>query len=280
MERGEPVHAVRTLKALELVCQGLTSLEDLSVKLEVHPRTARRLMSQLVSAGYVVSVGDEELKFQATLKLVTLAGIILERTDLVRVAGPFVAHLHAATGEASQLCVPQRLGGIHLMHEFGERITENLVVVRTRLGEVVPYHSTAHGQALLAYLPSQVELIVQSDLQRFTERTITNPSELLAELARIRERGYAVCDREHNDEVCAVAAPVFSVWGELVAALGISAPAGRLPEDKMHSLGEPIVSIAGELSKALGHEEGGPAAFGQLDHGVRLSKYLRSRTFL
>ncbi|MFJ3903929.1 IclR family transcriptional regulator [Streptomyces sp. NPDC090025] len=55
-------------------------------------------------------------------------------------------------------------------------------------------HATAHGKALLAELPRAARRRYLDDhgMARFTDRTITSPERFEAELARVRERGFAV----------------------------------------------------------------------------------------
>ncbi|MEU8764458.1 IclR family transcriptional regulator C-terminal domain-containing protein [Streptomyces sp. NPDC048659] len=55
-------------------------------------------------------------------------------------------------------------------------------------------HATAHGKALLAALPAaqRRRYLAAHGMARFTERTITSPERFEAELARVRERGFAV----------------------------------------------------------------------------------------
>ena len=55
------------------------------------------------------------------------------------------------------------------------------------------------------------------------------PGRIEADLAAVRERGYAVTAGELEPGLVAVAAPVFRDGGAVVAALSVSAPASRLP---------------------------------------------------
>ena len=65
-------------------------------------------------------------------------------------------------------------------------------------GSRVPAHCTATGKLLLSLLPERQmnDLIRAASLRRYTERTITDPDQLIAALARIREDGVGVDDEE------------------------------------------------------------------------------------
>ena len=65
-------------------------------------------------------------------------------------------------------------------------------------------------------------------LTAYTERTITDPGVLGAEIAAVRERGYAEAIGEREPDLGAVAVPVLGRGGELAAIIGIQGPASRL----------------------------------------------------
>ncbi len=97
-------------------------------------------------------------------------------------------------------------------------------------GSRVPVHCTATGKLLLSLLPERQmnELIRAASLRRYTERTITDPERLIAELARTREDGVGVDDEEFAAGMVAVAVPVFDENGRACAAVAVHAPVARL----------------------------------------------------
>ena len=97
-------------------------------------------------------------------------------------------------------------------------------------GSRVPAHCTATGKLLLSLLPERQmnDLIRAASLRRYTERTITDPDQLIAALARIREDGVGVDDEEFAAGMVAVAVPVRDENGRACAALAVHAPAVRL----------------------------------------------------
>lgn len=74
---------------------------------------------------------------------------------------------------------------------------------------------------------------------------------LLTELARVRERGYALSVEELEQGIVAASSPVADFTGRIVAAINVSAPTSRIGSDATQ-LGIYIARIAGELSHALG----------------------------
>jgi DNA-binding IclR family transcriptional regulator len=214
----------------------------------VHPRTVRRLLERLVAEGYVART-DGDREYTATLRMVTLAGRILERTDLVRVAFPYVVELRNRSGEASHLSVAAERAVVHLLQETGESI----VMVKPNLGEQVPYHCSAVGKVLLAYLPISRERIASLDFKPQTQRTIIDAETYIGELATVRQQGFAFDNGEFHAELRCIAAPVFGATGEIIAAIGIQAPASRLKVRQAPAVASIVVGVANELSAALGH---------------------------
>jgi IclR family acetate operon transcriptional repressor len=86
----------------------------------------------------------------------------------------------------------------------------------------------------------------------FTERTITDPAALAAELDTVRARGWAEAVGEREADLAALAAPAFGRLGELAAILGVQGPVSRLPLAARRTLREPLLAAAAELSLALG----------------------------
>lgn len=244
----EADRVAQTLRALELFATRPGTSVDLAERLGVHPRTARRLMSRLEAEGYL-SAADTQRRHTVTMKLVALAGRIVVRTALVQVAVPYVVQLRNLTDEASHLCVPREEGAMHLIQESGH----NAVMVRSQVGEIAPYPRTAVGKALLAHMPEQLKVELERGLSAGTGTALSGES-LVAELERIRACGWAGDDREHDPDLRCIAAPVFDHAGQVVGALGMSAPATRLHLDQFGDLGETVKEIADALSVALGHE--------------------------
>ena len=84
----------------------------------------------------------------------------------------------------------------------------------------------------MAYLPDEeIEAIIQDKgLPKLCTNTITEPDELAAELARIRERGYAESFEETDVGAWGVATPIRGWGGEIVAAIGVAGPSTRFTD--------------------------------------------------
>jgi IclR family acetate operon transcriptional repressor len=123
-----------------------------------------------------------------------------------------------------------------------------------RVGSRNPLHSTAIGKVLLAFAPADVvQRCLLGPLEPKTVNTITDPEQLAAEFARVRERGYSIDAIENEEGVHCVAAPVRDHSGSVVAGMSVSAPAYRFGSDDLPRLAPRVISAAEALSRRIGY---------------------------
>jgi DNA-binding IclR family transcriptional regulator len=230
------------MRALEVLAFRPLSAPQVAAALQVHPRTARRLLNRLLDEGYLTRTDDARRLYVPTMRIVALASQVIEHAELTRLAPPYVARLHEQTGAAAHLAVPSYRSALCLVHR-----SNGSAPLPPRLRELVPCHCTATGKVLLSWRDPWRESVLSAPLERRTERTLTDPEAVRDEAATIRGRGYATEDGELQDGVRAVAAPVFSAGGEAIAALGVSG----IDERDLEALAPRVVVIAGELSAAI-----------------------------
>ena len=109
------------------------------------------------------------------------------------------------------------------------------VKVLVQIGHRFPLHTAAPGKALLAVLPESErgDLVRSLEYTRFNRRTIVGPAAMHAELARVRELGYAVDRGEELEDIRCVAAAVLDHRGYPLAAIWIGGPASRLADSAL-----------------------------------------------
>jgi len=243
MRLPEAWFVTRTMRALEVLAFQPRSAPQVAEVLQVHPRTARRLLNRLLEEGYVTRTEDAKRLYSPTLRIVALAGQVVERCELSLAAAPVVARLREHTGRTTHLMVPSYRSALCLVHSAGG----DDGAARPHLRELVPCHCTAAGKALMGERAPWRESVLDLPLERHTARTITDPDALRAEVEAAARRGYATELGEYQAGVTALAAPVFSPAGEAVAALGATGSGDELPDD----LAGQVVEHARELTAAL-----------------------------
>jgi DNA-binding IclR family transcriptional regulator len=127
--------------------------------------------------------------------------------------------------------------------------TSRALRIGSRVGRVMPAHCTAGGKALLAQLPPDAvrRLYGGGALERRTPRSLGSVADLEAELAEIRERGFATNFGQSEPDVAAVAVAV--VGHPDRAAITVSAPITRLAEGDAPRIAQAAGRAAAELER-------------------------------
>lgn len=206
-------HIARTLRILELLALTPLSAPQVSATLDIHARTARRVMEALANEDYLTREGDTRRIYSPTLRLVALAALTLDRYPVARRGRAYVQLLHERTRASAHLVVPAYDKVVCVCHAAGVLADEH-----PHLREMVPAHATAGGLVLLAHRDSWRKSLYEAGLAALTERTIIDPEQMDAFLAQVRADGHAIEDGEFQHGVRAIAAPV-RFNGEVVAAI-------------------------------------------------------------
>ena len=243
----------RTAGILQVLADARSSLgpAQIAEQLSLHKSTIHRLLAALERHGYIRRQPGNG-KYSLGLKLFELGSRAVAGLDLREPAQSILERLVSETGETAHLCVID--GG----QMVSVAIAESSRTVRTpaTVGRRSPLHCTAVGKAILAFLPERAlrALLKQQPLRKFTSRTLVTRAALMAELARIRARGYAIDDEEIEEGLRCVGAPVRNYSGAVVASLSIAGPAFRLSRARLPLLAEAVTDAAERLSADLGYE--------------------------
>jgi DNA-binding IclR family transcriptional regulator len=245
-ESGRTVGSVaRALALLDALAEGPAGVNALARRIGVNPSSASRLLATLERGGLVER--EPGGPYRLGLHLVTLADRALARLDVRDLARPQLRALVEQTGETATLSVPAGDEAVTVDFVPGE----SSVISMARVGRPSIGHATAVGKVLLAFGDAQ-----PGTLDAYTDRTITSPERLAAELEVVRRQGWAEAEGEREPDLNALAAPVVGRGGALVAILGLQGPGGRLTAERRRAVLPALLDAAGRISRALG----GPAA--------------------
>lgn len=226
--------------------EGMTLIQ-LSSTLEMHKSTLLRLLEPLRDS-YLVEQGVDG-RYRIGVHAVTLGGAYLSGLDLREQAKPILERLAAETGQTVHM----------LMYANGEvTYIEKIagpssIQMASRVGDRAPAYCTASGKVFLAYLPeTEFNTVVAAGMPPRTENTITSPLQLLDELEKIREAGYAIDDIENEPDIRCVSTPVFDHNGKIVAAVSMSGHATRIQGSAIAQAAAIVRRGADEISARLG----------------------------
>lgn len=236
----------RALRLLELLADagGTARLSDLAAASGLPMGSIHRLMKTFVATGYVRQ--EPSRTYALGPKLVHLgetAGRLLGSWST-----PLLADVVAEVGETSNLAMLEGDGVVYVAQVPSKHSTRMF----TEVGRRVPAHSTGVGKALLSQLPDEAirALIEHAGMPAFTDRTLASFDALMADLALVRDRGYAVDDGEFEVGVRCVAVPVPQAPGLL--AISTSGPAGRLTTERVEGIARVLRRVADRLPGRMG----------------------------
>ncbi len=220
------------------------------VSLAALPKSStHRLLAILVGEG-LLEHDAASRTYQPGPRLVGWAVGALSANDLPRLATPAMERLHAQSGVHVCLSILDAQGVLYIRTiDAGEpdRMTP-------RVGEHSPVHASAAGKAMLAHVDEarRRAWLAGAVFERWSERTITDRDAFEAELHRVRDAGYATCDREEFLRVVGIAAPVIGHGDATVAAISLWTTVDRagLPDLLNHRTA--LVAAARALSERLG----------------------------
>ncbi len=81
-------------------------------------------------------------------------------------------------------------------------------------------------------------------IEKFTERTITDPKALKINLKQFRDKGYCVAEGEMVEGSIGIAAPIFNRNNQVKASLSVIAPPGRISGEKIPKIVEKVLEYA------------------------------------
>lgn len=232
------------LLSLLVADSGESSVSALATEAGVPPATAHRIVATFERRGFVTKIARG--RYLAGPALLRLANAATLNGVLKAVAQPILSDLAKQTRMVAHLGVFE-----------GDMVTYLVKAGRqgdlfTREGMQLEAYCSAVGKMLLALLPAdqRERYLASAPFVALTPNTITEPEALRAELARVREQGFARDEREIDEALRCVAVPVRDAQGAAIGALSISArqSAGEIdPGDHLPALRGTALAIEGRL---------------------------------
>lgn len=230
---NERYHVRAVLRALDVLEAFSTetpalSLMEISERVGLNPSTTFRLLATLESRGYVEH--DEATgRYRVGAAVLRPTSTFLAHLNVRERVYPFLVDLRDTSRETVHLTVldPRTMEVIYLEKLEG---LQPIGLMSSRVGGRSPAYCTAVGKALLACQEPDVvrSFFSRNGMNRFTANTITTVDALMAELESVRERGYALDNAEHEEDVMCVAVPLWNHLRMAVAAVSVSGPVERL----------------------------------------------------
>jgi len=238
----------RAFAVLGALTAGPIGVTEVAERVDLPKSTAARMLASLVREGAVEQLPGDS-RYRLGPRIETLATGMAATRGLAETARPHLAELAAAIGEAAGLSVPEG----DAMHYVEQVDSDHPVGVRDWTGARIAMHAVSSGLAVLALWPRpRLDAYLDRPLERFTERTMTDPAELRARLQRIQLDGHAWTNGEYAEGIASVAAGIADASGEIVAAIHVHGPSYRFPEAGAEPrIASAVIEAAARLSSRL-----------------------------
>lgn len=220
-------------------------IKELSFMLALPSTVVSRLVATLVEYGYLYQNPDNK-KYRLGLTAFALGLRANPDLALQNAAYRLLQKLSTETNETVSLNVmnPATLEGVCIV----SLESSAPVKLTTVVGSVRPLHRGATRKVLLAHFEPE-------ELDRYLEKFhIEGPErqDLVAELDHIRTTGYAYSEGELDSGAYAIAAPILSPTGRIMAGVAVAGPLFRLTEVTRGQFVEQVKSAAWQIRTALG----------------------------
>lgn len=232
--------------------QAELGVREIARMVNLSSSAAGRLLAALKELG-VLSQNPDTRAYSMGPRVLSWAGIYNSTMDIRNRTIRAIEGLHESTRETVSLYIlegDERVCIERLESPQGVRIV-------ARLGRRLPLYAGSGGKAMLAFLPPerQEKILFSSPLVPLTNKTITNPTDMLREIEIVRERGFAISFGEWIEDAAGVAAPIFNQQGEVIAALSISGPIQRFGPENVEKYSIEVKRVAEQISVSLGNED-------------------------
>jgi len=186
--------------------------------------------------------------YQLGIRLLQMAYLTLEGSDLRRVAAPFLRSLCDEYRETVDLAVLDDTEVVFLdVVESPQRVR-----LAAAIGQRLPAYATAAGKAILALMPeATVRRILAHGMPATTGHAARSPEALLADLRLTRERGFALAEQEYEEGINAVAAAIVDSNEQPLASISVAGPMYRLTRERMIEIGPHVVAAARAIAREL-----------------------------
>jgi DNA-binding IclR family transcriptional regulator len=243
----------RALTFLEHVAlaESPPKVKDIAADLGLNITTCYHLFNTLQDMGYLVRGDDGTVRVGGRVALLYRG--LVRHLVFGRDLHPIVAELSEATQETAYLA---SLNGNGVMIQDVVEGSQAVRVAGLHVGFRGSEHLRASGKAVLAHLKEAEQRSVIDPVTRDMSKKaqVELRSRLEIELERVRRQGWALDDREFDEGVCCVSAPIFGPDGQIAGSLTVSMPAERFQENRERAV-LAVKQAARKASHMIGYFE-------------------------
>jgi IclR family acetate operon transcriptional repressor len=223
-------------------------LGALSEAVGLNKTTVFNLAESLVVLGFLERTSQPK-GYRLGLRCLELGRHVAKTLPLLEVSRPSLRELCQKTGETVNLAAPY----LHEAIIIEALQSHHAVRATAYAGSRSNYHSSACGKAILAQFPLEQRqwLYASAGLKRMTEHTICDVDALEAELATVREKGFAIDNQENEIGAYCLAMPIFGPFNEIAGSISVSGVIQRMTPQLIDEVVALLQHHTGSISQAL-----------------------------
>jgi len=227
-----------------------TSITKIAADLGVYKSTVYRTLVTLENRGFVRKNPETE-RYWLGNRLFVMGKGVENRMGLQEIVRPYAKKLYDAYCEVVNVSILERnpddvYRSVIILKEESDR---QVLTVNPPVGSSSECYCSSVGKCLLAY-GAYIDLGVYEThpMRPHTYHTITTVAALRSELAKVRDRGYAMDHEELEYCLTCIGAPILNQKGEAVAAISLSGTTSRMLSGDIEERVEAVKRIAREIS--------------------------------
>lgn len=237
---------IKSMNLLVSLAEAPLTVVELSDRTGISKPTVYRILHTLDSGGFVIR-DHENRKYILGPALIGLGRATKNSAEIIRYARPTLSELSKKYNETVNLGVLS----------YGKVIYLSTLESRQQLRVTVPMtiennaHTTALGKTILSAMEEKAALKIISSMyatkanqtSRYTE------PEFIEYIRATRAEGFAIDNEDDAIGFCCVAAPIFNLNGDPIAAISISAPTSRVSLEELIKMGGELAVITSNLKR-------------------------------
>ncbi len=226
-------------------------LSDVAEKTGLNKTTAKRLISNLTSRGYLQQVPNTK-QYKLGMRLFELGGIVFSSFSLRKAAAH---HMTRLSDEANATVLMAITMDDELVY-VDKREGRGMIRIFSDVGWRRPLHYGMLGMVLMAHLPPDRvnKILRETPLAPHTPYSIIDNDAFNLRLEEIRTNGYALEREEAVEGIIGIAAPIRDYSRQVIAAIGAALPLVKTNSEKNFERIIELVKAAGSaISSDLGY---------------------------
>ncbi len=241
----------RTIKILDLISKnpnGL-SLTEISKILDIPKTSTYDIINTLLHMKAINLIDLDLKKFGIGIKSFEIGSAYIQNAELIKIVEKPLKELAVKLHRTVFIGVESD-GEVTYLNKYE---SESAIRTTANLGSKNPIYCTGLGKAILSGYDSEKinEILEKIELIPKTKYTLITKEDLLSEVKNIRKRGYSFDDRELEESMFCIAAPIFNHENQVIAAIS----SAGIYDERINSeeYGKIVSEAALSISKKLGY---------------------------